>query len=100
MSLQARLSVHANMVEQDNSQPVHSKAWRHNAKRCRFATQQAIIYGLSNDESVEFIRRKYHVSCHTVLAIREQYAPDIEAAQERIKAQIEFLEGGNGVKDT
>src|SRR5262245_10638617 len=78
------------MVEQSNGQSMRPKRRRHNAKRCRFATRQAIICGLANDESVEFIRRKYHISRHTVLAIREQYAHEIEATRERIAAVIEL----------
>ena len=66
-----------------------NKTRRHNAKRCRFAKRQAIIFALANHESVESIRRNYHASRHTVLAIREQYPHEIEAAQERIKALME-----------
>jgi hypothetical protein len=66
-----------------------NKTRRHNAKRCRFAKKQAIIFGLANHESVESIRRDYRASRHTVLAIREQYPHEIEAAQERIKALME-----------
>ena len=77
------------MVEQDNGQRECSKSRLHNAKRCRFAVRQTIIYALANDESVESIRRKYHVSRDTVLSIREQFAPEIEAAREGIKGQIE-----------
>jgi hypothetical protein len=44
----------------------------------------AIIYALTNHESVESIR-KYHKSRHTVLAIREQYSHEIETTQARIK---------------
>src|SRR5262249_50085587 len=65
------------------------KPRRHNAKRCRLATRQAVIYALANQESVESIRRKYNVSRHTVLAIRDQYPQEIEAAQKRIKAAVE-----------
>jgi hypothetical protein len=65
-----------------------NKTRRHNAKRCSFAMRQAIIYALANHESVESIRRTLHVSRHTVLAIREQYAQEIEAAQEDIKDRI------------
>jgi hypothetical protein len=68
----------------------HPKTRRHNAKRCRVAVRQAIIYALANGESVESIRRTLHASRHTVLAIREQYPHEIEAAQKRIKAQIEM----------
>jgi hypothetical protein len=50
--------------------------------------QQAIIYALANGESVESIRRTLHASRHTVLAIREQYPHEIEAAQEDIKERI------------
>ena len=77
------------MVELDNGQRDHSKPRRHNAKRCRFAKRQAIMYALANGESVECTRRMLHVSRHTVLAIRERYPQEIEAAQERIKAAIE-----------
>jgi hypothetical protein len=66
-----------------------NKTTRHNAKRCRFAKRQAIIYALANHESVESIRRNYRASRHTVLAIREQYPREIEAAQQHIKALIE-----------
>jgi hypothetical protein len=65
-----------------------NKTRRHNAKRCRFAKRQAIIYALANHESVESIRRTLHTSRHTVLAIREQYPHEIEAAQEDIKDRI------------
>jgi hypothetical protein len=65
-----------------------NKTRRHNAKRGRVATRQAIIYALANHESVESIRRKYHVSRHTVLAIQEQCPHEIEAAQEDIKERI------------
>ena len=65
-----------------------NKTKRHNAKRCRFAVRQAIIYALANGESVESIRRTLHVSRHTVLAIRDQYPHEIEAAQEDIKDRI------------
>jgi hypothetical protein len=61
----------------------------HNAKRCRLTERHAVIYALANDESVESIRRTLHASRHTVLAIREQYPHEIEAAQARIKGAIE-----------
>jgi hypothetical protein len=66
----------------------HLKARRHNAKRCRLATRQAIIYALATGESVECTRRTFHVSRHTVLAVRNQYAQEIEAAQEEVKERI------------
>jgi hypothetical protein len=65
-----------------------NKTRRHNAKRCRVAVREAIIYALANGESVESIRRTLHASRHTALAIREQYAHEIEAAQEDIKERI------------
>jgi hypothetical protein len=77
------------MVEPDNGRLLNPMRKRHNAKRCRVATRQAIIYALANGESVESIRRNYRASRHTVLAIREQYPHEIEAAQQRIKALIE-----------
>jgi hypothetical protein len=67
-----------------------NKPRRHNAKRCRLAERHAVICALANHESVESIRRKYHASRHTVLAIRKQYPHEIEAAQARIKSQIEL----------
>ena len=67
-----------------------NKTRRHNAKRCRVAVREAIIYALANGESVESIRRTLHKSRHTVLAIRDQYPQEIEAAQQRIKSQIEL----------
>jgi hypothetical protein len=67
----------------------HSKPRRHNAKRCRFAKRQAIIYALANHESVESIRRNYRASRHTVLAIREQYLDEIHEAQQHIKSLME-----------
>jgi hypothetical protein len=70
--------------------PEGAKPRRHNAKRCRVAKRQAIIYALANHESVESIRRNYQVSRHTVLAIRKQYEHQIEAAQKRIKAAVEM----------
>jgi hypothetical protein len=66
-----------------------NKTRRHNAKRCRFAKRHAVIYALANHESVESIRRKYHMSRHKVLAIRDQHPQEIEAAQKRIKAAVE-----------
>jgi hypothetical protein len=66
-----------------------NKTRRHNAKRCRVAVREAIIYALANGESVESIRRTLHKSRHTVLAIRERYPHEIEAAQARIKGAIE-----------
>jgi hypothetical protein len=81
-----------NIAEPNNGQPVSQpdrpKLRRHNAKRCRFAKRQAIIYALANHESVESIRRNYRTSRHTVLAIRQQYPHEIEAAQEDIKDRI------------
>jgi hypothetical protein len=71
------------------SQPDRSKPRRHNAKRCRLPERHAIILALANYESVESIRRKYRVSRHKVLAIRDQYPHEIEAAQKRIKELIE-----------
>jgi hypothetical protein len=65
-----------------------NKTRRHNAKRCRVAMRQAIIYALANHESVESIRRTLHTSRHIVLAVREQYPHEIEAAQEDIKDRI------------
>jgi hypothetical protein len=65
-----------------------NKTRRHNAKRCRVAVREAIIYALANHESVESIRRTLHTSRHIVLAIREQYPHEIEAAQEDIKDRI------------
>ena len=65
-----------------------NKTRRHNAKRCRVAVREAIIYALANHESVESIRRTLHTSRHIVLAIREQYPQEIEAAQEDIKDRI------------
>ena len=50
--------------------------------------RQAIIYALANHESVESIRRTLHTRRHIVLAIRDQYAQEIEAAQEDIKDRI------------
>jgi hypothetical protein len=76
------------MVEQGNGQGDHPKPRRHNAKRLPFWKRQGIIYALANHESVESIRRNYHVSRHTVLAIREQYPHEIEAAQQEIKERI------------
>ena len=69
-------------------QPERAKPRRHNAKRCRFAKRQAIIYALANHYSVESIRRNCRASRHTVLDIREQYPHEIEAAQEDIKDRI------------
>ena len=74
---------------QTSPQPDHPKPDRHNAKRLPVAKRQAIVYALANRESVESIRRNYHVSRHNVLAIREQYPREIEAAQQRIKELIE-----------
>jgi hypothetical protein len=65
-----------------------NKTRRHNANRCPFAKQQATIYALANHESIESIRRTLHASRHTVLAIREHYPHEIEAAQEDIKDRI------------
>jgi hypothetical protein len=65
-----------------------NKPRRHNAKRCRLAERHVVICALANHESVESIRRKYHMSRHKVLAIREQYPHEIEAAQEDIKDRI------------
>jgi hypothetical protein len=68
----------------------HSKPRRHNAKLCRLTERHAVICALANHESVEFIRRKFHMSRHIVLAIRDQYPHEIEAAQKRIKELIEI----------
>jgi hypothetical protein len=81
------------MTQSSNGQPLpqpeRERPRRHNAKRCKFATRQAIIYALANHESVESIRRNYHLSRHIVLAVRDQYPHEIEAAQQRIKELIE-----------
>ena len=65
-----------------------NKPRRHNAKRLPFAKLQAIIYALANNDSIESIRRTYHVSRHTVHAVRNQCAQEIEAARERIRLKI------------
>jgi hypothetical protein len=78
------------MGEPNNGQSLRPKPRRHNAKRCRSAERHAVICALANHESVESIRRKYHVSRHIVLAIRDQYPHEIEAAQKRIKELIEI----------
>jgi hypothetical protein len=65
-----------------------NKPRRHNAKRLSFAKRQAVIYALANNESIGSITRDLHVARHNVLAIREQYPQEIEAAQEDIKDRI------------
>ena len=77
-----------NTDEQNNgeslSQPVRPKARRHNAKRCQLATRQSIIYTLAKDNSISSITRNFHVSRHTVYAIREQDWQAVMNRRERI----------------
>jgi hypothetical protein len=77
------------MVEPNNGQGDHPKPDRHNAKRLTFAKRQAVIFSLANNQTISSITRDFHVSRHNVLAIREQYPQEIEAAQQRIKELIE-----------
>jgi hypothetical protein len=84
----------ANMGEPNNGQPLSQpdrpKPSRHNANRLTLEKRWGIIYALANNESVESITHKYHTSRHIVLAIREQCLKEIQAARERIKAEIEL----------
>ena len=77
------------MSESNNGQGDHRRPRRHNAKRCRFHKRQGIIHALANNESITSITREFLVSGHTVLAVRKQYAHEVEAARGKIAAVIE-----------
>ena len=72
-----------NIGEPDNGE-ARLRPRRHNAKRCRFGTRQAIIYALAKDNSISSITRNFHVSRHTVYAIREQDWQSVINRRERI----------------
>jgi len=93
VSLGPSVSVRVNIIQSDNGQtlspPDRPKPRRHNAKRCPLDERHAIVLALANHDSVESIRRTYHKSRHTVLAIRQQYAQEIEEAQKLIRMVVE-----------
>lgn len=88
VSLQESLPVRVNIIQPDCGQPLSQAARprprRHNAKRCRFGTRQGIINALAKDNSISSITRSFHVSRHTVYAIREQDWQTVVNRRERI----------------
>jgi len=81
------------MLQSSNGQPAPqgkgAKPKRHNGKLCSLAIRQRIVHALANGDSIRSIARAFHVSNHTVAAVRDQEWQQVAARKERIAAQCE-----------
>jgi transposase len=80
-------------MQASNGQPLpqrkRAKPKRHNGKLCPLAIRQRIVNALANGDSIRSIARSFHVSNHTVAAVRDQEWQQVAARKERIAAQCE-----------